>query len=57
MSKGLMERMGEAALGETVLNRFGKPEDISAAALFLASNKMASFITGTYLNVDGGLYL
>jgi NAD(P)-dependent dehydrogenase (short-subunit alcohol dehydrogenase family) len=36
------------------LGRIGTPRDIAEAALFLASDA-ASFITGTYLLVDGGL--
>lgn len=36
------------------LKRVGKPEEIAAAALFLASDQ-ASFVTGTNLVVDGGL--
>ena len=36
------------------LKRIGKPEEIAAAALFLASDQ-ASFVTGTNLIVDGGL--
>jgi NAD(P)-dependent dehydrogenase (short-subunit alcohol dehydrogenase family) len=35
------------------LRRFGTPQDIAAAALFLCSEQ-ASFITGTDLIVDGG---
>ena len=35
------------------LNRFGTPEDIANAAIFLAS-ELASFITGSCLTVDGG---
>jgi 3-oxoacyl-[acyl-carrier protein] reductase len=34
--------------------RFGKPEDIANACLFLASNE-ASYVSGTVLSVDGGL--
>jgi NAD(P)-dependent dehydrogenase (short-subunit alcohol dehydrogenase family) len=35
------------------LNRVGKPEDVSGAVLFLASES-ASYITGVLLPVDGG---
>jgi NAD(P)-dependent dehydrogenase (short-subunit alcohol dehydrogenase family) len=37
----------------TLLPRFGKPEDVGDAAVFLASDE-ASFITGANLAVDGG---
>lgn len=40
----------------TPLARLGKPEDIAAAYCFLASDD-AAFITGTCLNVDGGLVI
>lgn len=36
------------------VGRFGKPEEVAKAALFLASDD-SSFITGTVLIVDGGL--
>jgi 3-oxoacyl-[acyl-carrier protein] reductase len=39
---------------EILLGRFGQPEDIAAAAVFLASER-AKFITGAFLDVDGGL--
>jgi NAD(P)-dependent dehydrogenase (short-subunit alcohol dehydrogenase family) len=44
--KGLLDR--------TPLNRFATPEDISYAALFLASDE-AAFVTGEGLTVDGGM--
>ncbi len=38
---------------QTPLGRIGTPEDVAAAALFLASDA-ASFITGQCIGVDGG---
>lgn len=38
------------------LGRLAKPEDISAAVCYLASDE-ASFITGEILNVNGGLFM
>ena len=37
----------------TPLERWGTPEDIANAAVFLASDR-SNFITGTMLTVDGG---
>jgi NAD(P)-dependent dehydrogenase (short-subunit alcohol dehydrogenase family) len=37
----------------TPMGRFGQPEEIAKAALFLASDD-ASFVTATYLVIDGG---
>lgn len=41
---------------KTPLKRLGKPEDIAAAYLFLASED-AKYINGTVLSVDGGLVI
>lgn len=46
--------ISKALLDQTPLRRFGTPEDVAAAAAFLASDD-ARFITGTGLNVDGGM--
>ena len=47
----------DSVIAETIpLRRIGKPEDIAAAVLFLASDN-ASYITGISLNVNGGSVL
>lgn len=44
----------KALLDKTPMHRFGTPEEIAAAVVFLASDK-ASYITGATLAVDGGM--
>jgi NAD(P)-dependent dehydrogenase (short-subunit alcohol dehydrogenase family) len=46
--------IAKALLTQTPLRRFGTPQDIANAALFLASDE-AAYITGAGLNVDGGM--
>lgn len=46
------DRMNKA-LGRTPMEKFGKPEDIGNAVVFLAS-PAADYITGVSLRVDGG---
>ncbi len=41
-------------LGHTPMGRFGKAEELAGAAIFLASAKASSFVTGLELRVDGG---
>ena len=56
MTKSLNEQQIAMLLSQIPLNRFGLPEDIAAAAAFLASPE-ASYITGTTLHVNGGMYM
>lgn len=41
-------------LGHTPMDRFGKAEELVGAAIYLASQKASSFVTGTDICVDGG---
>ena len=54
MTDNLPEEVRNEFMKSTALKRFGKPEDIAAAAAFLVSDD-ASYITGQVLAVDGGL--
>jgi 3-oxoacyl-[acyl-carrier protein] reductase len=56
MTSALSEEMKNNMLSHIPLKRFGKPEDIAAAVKFLASDD-AGYITGTVLNVNGGMYM
>jgi NAD(P)-dependent dehydrogenase (short-subunit alcohol dehydrogenase family) len=44
----------EALVRRTPMHRLGRPDEIARAALFLASDEDSSFVTGTFLVVDGG---
>lgn len=48
------EKVLEGLRGKTPLGRLGKPQDIADAYVFLSSEK-SNYITGTVLNVDGGM--
>jgi 3-oxoacyl-[acyl-carrier protein] reductase len=54
MTSALPVEARTAMLGGIVLGRFGRPEDVASAVLFLASD-LAGYITGQVLVVDGGL--
>jgi 3-oxoacyl-[acyl-carrier protein] reductase len=56
MTKKLPEDAVKAWAEQIPLKRFGKPEDVAHAVVFLASEE-ASYITGHTLEVDGGLVM
>jgi 3-oxoacyl-[acyl-carrier protein] reductase len=56
MTKALSENQSEAILQQIPLGRLGQPQEIAAAALFLASSE-AGYVTGTTMHVNGGMYL
>ncbi len=41
-------------LTHTPMKRFGEPEELVGAAIYLASRKASGFVTGSILTVDGG---
>lgn len=54
MVKKMPEKVIAMMEGKAPLGRLGKPSDIADGYAFLASDE-AAFITGTCLNIDGGL--
>ena len=48
------EERAQALVKDAPLRRFGRVEEVAAVAVMLASNE-ATYITGTEINIDGGL--
>ena len=56
MTAVLSDSLKETMLAHIPLKRFGTPEDVAAAVVFLASEE-AGYITGHVLDVNGGMYM
>ncbi len=54
MTDALNEKQREAILAQIPSGRLGTPEDVAAAALYLASDA-AAYVTGQTLSVNGGM--
>jgi 3-oxoacyl-[acyl-carrier protein] reductase len=56
MTRNLSEEIRQAMLKQIPLGRFGNPEDVAGAVLFLAS-EASSYITGQVIHINGGLFM
>lgn len=56
MTRALPEAQRDALLNKIPLGRLGRPEEIAATVTFLASPQ-AGYITGSTINVNGGMYM
>jgi 3-oxoacyl-[acyl-carrier protein] reductase len=54
MTKELPEEIKNKVMDEIILGRIGKPEEVAEVVAFLA--KKGSYITGSVIHVNGGLY-
>lgn len=52
--KILSEERIASIMNHTPMNRFGEPEELQGAAVWLASDRASSFVTGALIRVDGG---
>ena len=56
MTRELDDSTRKSLLDQVPMKRLGQPEDVASAVLFLASED-AGYVTGTTLNVNGGMYM
>ena len=54
MTDALNDKQREGVLGKVPAGRLGTPDDIAAAAVYLASNE-AAYVTGQTIHVNGGM--
>ena len=55
LDDGTPTERGQQILSHTPMDRFGRPEELVGAAVFLASDAASGFVTGTDIRVDGGV--
>ena len=51
---GTLTARGNTIIAQTPMGKFGKPEDLIGALLYLVDNDKAGFVNGIVLPVDGG---
>lgn len=51
---GTPTERGQAIMNHTPMKRFGEPDELAGAVIFLASSAASGFVTGIDLRVDGG---
>ena len=56
MTEKLDDKRKDTILNSIPMNRIGRPEDLSSAIIFLASQE-SSYITGQTIHINGGLYM
>ncbi len=56
MTAKIPEKIKEAIISQIPMGRAGRPEEVAPAVVFLASEE-ASYITGTVIHINGGLYM
>ena len=53
MGESIPKEFHDMVIASVPMHRFGKPEEVAAGVLYLASDE-SSYVTGTELFVDGG---
>jgi acetoacetyl-CoA reductase len=57
MVLSIKEEVQQKLLTQVPMGRFGTPEEVAEAVLFLAADSSGAYITGQQINVNGGIYM